>query len=389
MQQKQVKADLHVHVDGNTNKEQVINYLVHAQKCGVKKLAFVEYGNLNVIDALLEIMREPGGIAKYYTGELVIGTELSCELDANHINPDGTNYDGNIVHILTYLSFKDAVKLKRTNSMFNRNKQQDYDDDFVSLCKKLCEVGSALGLEMPTEEELRQMNTPHIVKDLHAWICKDEKRMHEYKDILKITEEQIDNPSKFIRQLAEQPTGVLKFRQSSTYTVSQAIKEIKKVAPSAHFVVAHPAYMKDEFNAEFYLDSLLSIPPVIAGQNNFFGIETQYFLDTPQENEMLSRYADKHGLKKSAGSDSRVPGKDMFLDYKGERFLFKPQFGVAMGTALKMGKVQPVEEVEGKPYIQPVGNAGELSVDEDLLKDICIDCSREKGRAKKVEEGRV
>ena len=78
-------------------------------------------------------MHEVGGIGKYYSGKYICGVEMGVIIDANHTNPDGTNYDGNIAYILTYLPFEDACKISTQSDLFNKDLKKDYEMDYQTL----------------------------------------------------------------------------------------------------------------------------------------------------------------------------------------------------------------------------------------------------------------
>ena len=87
-----IKADMHVHIPNNTTKEEFIKYLQKAEMNKVKKLCLLQYDKYDNIDIVEELLKNDE-IKKYYNGQLFIGVESSSMLDANHINPDGSNYE--------------------------------------------------------------------------------------------------------------------------------------------------------------------------------------------------------------------------------------------------------------------------------------------------------
>lgn len=385
---KLVKADLHVHIDGHSTKDNVIEYLKSAENSKVKKLCLLEHSYLNNLKPILEIMNDEGGIGKYYTGELIIGVEFVATIDRKHINKDGSCYDDNCTHILAYMPLKEAINLKsKSEKLFNRDTEKDYIDDYNIICNKIRSLDKNSICELPKCEDLKAISTPHIAKDLHKWITQgDEKRQNAYTKVLHLTDEQIKNPSTFIRELVLEKGSILYYQQKLYPPIKDLFEEVIKYAPSVRFVLAHPAHMSTAFNTQYYIDTIFSLPPMFKDRPNFYGIEVGYFLNTPDETEYLRKYATEHNLKMSAGSDSRYPLNEMFFtpNNSSTQYFYKPSFGTAFGTAFYDNKVE-IETKSNKQYIKVINNGGELLVDEDFLSDFAIKEKQvEKTNSKKI-----
>ena len=371
----QVKVDLHTHVDLHENRNDLISFFKKAESEGIKKLAFLEHNCLKYIKPLQEIMAESGGIGKYYTGQLLCAFEMGVVIDANHTNEDGTNYDGNIAHILVYMPVKDAITLSEKSDLFVRDLEKDYKDDYeviTGLVKKKDRKGE---LVIPTIDELASMKTQTIVKDYYAWIISDEKRKGEYKRVLGLTDAQISSDSVFVRELHQTVGKLLYYVPKAIVSVSELIRKVREYSDTAKIVVAHPAYMQDFFDKKYYLETLFSMDEVIKGRRNFDGIEVYYFRNTRKENAYLEKFARENNLLATAGSDSYPLSEYMYFAVDGKKFFFKPKYGRAIGTAYDEGNVV-IEEKDGKLIVDSIGDSGILKVDENLFNDIAYDCKQ-------------
>ena len=371
----QVKVDLHTHVDLHENRDDLITFFKMAESENVKKLAFLEHNCLKYIKPLKQIMAEKGGIGRYYTGQFLCAFEMGVVIDANHTNPDGTNYDGNIAHILVYMSVKDAITLSEKSDLFVRDLAKDYKDDYEVITGLVKKKDRKNELVIPTIDELAKMKKQTIVKDYHAWIVSDEKRKSEYKRVLGLTDAQISSDSVFVRELHQTVGKLLYYVPKAIVSVSELIRKVREYLDTAKIVVAHPAYMQDFFDKEYYLETLFSMDEVISGRKNFDGIEVMYFKNTKAENAYLSDYASKNNLLATAGSDSYPLAEYMYFVVDGKKYFFKPKYGRAMGTAFDEGNVT-VEEKDGKQFIKVAENGGILKVDENLFNDIAYDCKQ-------------
>ena len=365
-----VRVDMHVHVDGRVNKENVIKSLVKAQKDKVKKLCLLEHSSLDVLAPLLEILKE-GSLRKYYSGELFVGCEYDNIIDAHHTNKDGTNYDGFISHILVYTSLEDCIKLFNNKTLHMRDREKDYKKDYKKLLNRIKQLKNAEKLEIPTLEDLKSMDTPHIVKDLQAWVVQNPKRRNDYRVALNTTPRIIDHPSDFIRNLAQDPQGPLFYKPTYAPYTSQLFKIIRKEAKSAKIILAHPAYMHAQFKTPYYLETMIDFAKQISPEP-FDGIEVCYYLNTPEEQEFLEKYANKHNFLKTAGSDSIKVEGEMYFIRNGEKYFFVPKLGTALGATFDLGKVK-IKQQDDRKIIEIIGGGSPLVVEEDLFEDIKID----------------
>lgn len=364
-----VRVDLHVHVDGQINKENVIKCLQKAEADGVKKLCLLEHSHLDVLDPIVEILEEKS-LRKYYSGELIIGCEYDTIIDAHHKNSDGTNYDGFISHILCYYSLEDALKLKENKILHARDKESDYKKDYEKLCEKLNELNLSFELEIPSLDDLKKMNCPHIVKDLQAWIAQNPTRREQYKLALNATEKTMDYPSDFIRNMTQDPKAPLFYEPEFVPHSSDLFKIIRKEAKSAKIVLAHPAYMHTCFTTAMYLETMMSYENKI-DVKTFDGIEVCYYFNTLEEQQFLEEYADKRGFIKTAGSDSIKVDGEMYFIRDGEKYFFVPELGNALGTSFDIGNVKITEE-QGRKLIKSDKGGSPLVVDKDLFEDIKV-----------------
>lgn len=368
----QVKADLHVHINGRTSKEDFIGYLRKAESDGVKKLCLLEHDKLTNV-SLIEDLLANNELQKYYTGELIVGVEYNAMLNTNYINSDGSNYDGYTCHFLTYMSLSDAKKMLQVKSLYGRDVESDYAEDYEKLMKKIriAAANKNISVKLPTIDELKVIKQPHIVKDLHSWITSDEDRIKQYTKVLDLDSEHLASSSKFIRELAQRPEGVLFYNPTALPQLTDLLKIIRTTAPSAKVIVAHPAYMSNYFDTVMYLETLFKMP-VVAGNKNFDGIEAKYYFNTPKENVFFEEFANNNNLIKTAGTDSiTYTGKIQRYAVNGEVYMFEPSFGKAMGYAYYTGKYNVVVE-NGVKYINYIDDSSTLTVDESLFNDISI-----------------
>ncbi len=364
---EQMRADLHVHVDGAINKENIINALKKAERDGCKKFCLLEHNNLNVLEPICEIIKE-GSLRDYYSGELFLGCEYDNIIDAHHQNSDGSCYDGFVSHILVYMPFEDALKLKQDKILHARNKMADYAADYKKLMERIDELGD---IPKPTMEELISQETPHIVKDLQKWVTSDRNRRIAYLDALQTVPRVIDYPSDFIRNLAQNPNGKLFYKPEGVPYSSELLKIIRTETPEAKVILAHPAWMQASFNMENYLETMMSLDEKV-GQKAFDGIEVCYYLNSKEEQDFLEKYATERNLLQTAGSDSIKVDGEMYYMHKGEKFFFVPEFGNAMGTAFDMGNIEVMPDGD-KNVIHTVKGGSPLVVESQLFEDIKVD----------------
>lgn len=362
------RGDIHVHIDGHATKQEVIEYLKKAECMGIKKLCLLEHDKLNALKILEEIAKTDG-IDRYYSGELVLGVEFSTMLDCHHTNPDGTNYDGFVSHLLVYMPLDEAHKLYRNKTLIARDKNVDYVADYNKLVTRIKNIDNSL--EIPKLEDLKACQTPHIVKDLRKWIMGDEQRKEKYRKALGITEEQFFNDSAFIRQLAENPQGVLYYKPEFMAYTSQLLEIIKKETPKSKVVIAHPFYMVGSFNAEYYLQTLLSVPNFTA-KPNIDGVEVGYMLNTPEQTKFLDAFATQNNLLKTHGTDANLGYKEMFYVNDGKKYYYTPRLGWPVATAYYNGNLI-INGIDGKNMIKLKNTSDDYMVDSTLFSDILAD----------------
>lgn len=370
MQKDLVRVDMHVHVDGKTNKENVINSLKKAEKDKVKKLCLLEHSHLDILTPILEILKE-GSLRKYYSGELFVGCEYDNIIDAHHTNNDGSNYDNFVSHILVYTSLEDSIKLFNNKVLHARDKEKDYKKDYKKLLKRIMQLNGIDNLEIPTLKDLKSMNTSHIVRDLQAWITQNPQRRNAYKTALNATPRIMDYPSDFIRNLAQDPQGPLFYKPTYAPYTSVLFKTIRKEAKSAKIILAHPAYMHAKFKTQYYLDTMIGFAKQIS-KEPFDGIEVCYYFNTPEEQEFLENYANKHNFLKTAGSDSIKVDGEMYFIRNGEKYFFVPKLGTALGATFDLGKVE-IKQEDDKKIIKILDDDSPLVAQKDLFEDIKID----------------
>ena len=368
-----VRADLHVHIDGRINEENIIKTLKKAQNDGCKKLCILEHCHLNILDDLLSLLKK-GEVEKYFKGSLIIGCEYDTLIDAHFVNEDGSNYDNYISHILVYMSLEDAIAINKNVILHKRNYEQDYIQDYEQIIAKINGLQFAKDLQLPTIDELKKQETDHIGKDLHAWIVKDENRKAKYMKALSTDETIIDYPAPFVRNIMQKPSSPLFYKPASVPFSSELFKIIRKKVKSATIVLAHPAYMHTNFNTQFYLDTMMSYQQNL-NIKTFDGIEPRYYLNTKAEQDYLIDFAKKHNFIMTAGSDSVKIDGLMYFNRDGKKLFFRPTLGNALGTSYDIGNVDVCEE-NGQQIVVVKNGGSPLEVDKDLFEDIKVDCKK-------------
>lgn len=360
------RVDLHLHLDGKSNKENVIRALKKAEADGCKKICLLEHNNY-VVDPILELI-EDGSIKKYYTGDLVFGCEYDNLIDAHHINDDGTCYDNYVSHILVYLPYEDLVRILKNKKLHARDVRKDYIEDYKKIIQKIAEVDK--NLPIPSIQELHSMDLGHIGRDLHKWINSDQERKALYQKTLQVESRVIDYPSDFIRNLMQHPNGKLFYKPENVLYSSELFEEIRKNTKNAKMVLAHPAYMQSTFTMENYVQTMMTFQNSL-NVKGFDGMEVCYYLNTKKQQDYLEDYANKNNLLQTAGSDSIKIEGEMYFLRDNNKFFFVPIFGNALGTSYDIGNVE-VTDKEDRKVLEVVRGGSPLVAEEDLFEDIII-----------------
>ncbi len=326
-----VKTDMHVHIDRHVNREYIIKILKLAEGNGVRKLSLTQHNNIDQFlpnSPLMQIINEEGGIERFYTGELLPSVEMDTIVDSSCVTPNSKDHNGRTAHIQLFFGI-DQVRVMYQMPWWNDRLQAKIaDTDFI----KFVEAGRKLGVEMPSREFCDEQKD-HYIKRLYAWMKQSPKRTEQYKRILGLNESQLGNASAFFRYLHSGPGDLMYYKTDARPTLTQFIQVADTIG--GKLVVNHPAHMDPNFSLREYLFVINSIPQVIKGKPNFYGIEGLYNLNTPEENAEIFDFAERYGLKLSAGSDFMLtPNGKMFVidNVTGEKVFYDPKPGLALNA---------------------------------------------------------
>lgn len=326
-----VNADMHVHIDRHINREDIIKILRLAENNGVKKMSLIQHNKIDQFlpnSPLMQLIEEDGGLARFFTGELVPSVEMDTIIDCATVTPNGKDYNNRSAHIQLFFNVGDAEKLTQLTWWNSKIQSKIADDDFI----KFSEAGRKLGLNMPSRE-FCDAQKDHFIKGLFAWMHHCPEIQEEYRRKLGLNDTQMSNPSAFLRYIFNGPGDLMYYKTDAYPTLTQLVQVANTFG--GKLVINHPAHMDPKFSLQEYLSILKSIPPVIDGKPNFYGIEGLYNSNTPEENAEIFAFANDFGLKLSAGSDFRLnaDGKMFVLDRNtGESFLYDAKPGLALNA---------------------------------------------------------
>ena len=334
---RDVKCDLHVHIDGKISKENIIKLLDNAERNGVKYLCILEHYNLDLYregSALQELCRS-GEVEKHYSGKLISGVEMTCIVDDGVVSSrTGYDYSGQSVHIVC-LGF-DVEQAERM--VFNAT-----DGSQRRLLKEGFLFEAHAQNDILLRQLLRERNLPEppegyfthntvndsIEKQLYNYYYREHP---EYGKIFDERYGTSENVSDFVRKYVEDPKGALHFHNIIYPRISQSIPRLRQLGIIA---LAHPAYMRGDYDALDYVETIMKYYGGI-----FDTIEVPYGQNTPAETEMLEQYARQHGMPLVAGgTDSCLtPNGQMYLIMDGEKQFYEMKVGVGRKAQLLGGK---------------------------------------------------
>lgn len=322
------RGDLHVHIDRHINKEDIIKILKLAESNGVKKMSLTQHNKIDqyLPNSPLMQMVKSGEIKKYYTGELIPTVELDVIIDKASLTPNGKNYNGRTAHI--QLAFDlNKLPILYSKKWWNEESLAEIEkEDYAKFVAK----GESLGLDMPSKE-FCDAQKDHLIKGLYAWMKLGEERTARYSKILGLTEKELSNPSAFFRKIYSGPGDIMYYESGKNIHFSELVKLADEI--DGKIILNHPAYMDPDFNLAEYLFVINSIPPIVNGKKNLYAVECKYNLNTALENEEISEFAYRYGLRLSAGSDFilKEDGKMFVIDRKtGEKFFYTARPGTAL-----------------------------------------------------------
>lgn len=335
-----VPADLHIHIDNNLNKEQVIKILKAAEVNGLKAICILEHNSLNFYKRggiLEELLIE--GIEQYYTGKIISGVELNCTIKQAPVSSTtGIDYNGYDMHILMY-GFNPSELRKKVDWFDEEVDATRYYSDVDTLLSKLAE----LNLPLPPKSYFKFAEGVKPFKQLYKYIeSSPDKQL--YVDALG----EYPHPSSFVRHLAYSPTSKIYFDRAQSPSIVDVINVGKEYA--SLLCVAYPYHINRKLISDVtdYIDTLQSIPSK-TNERNFNAVEGPYMLNTDDETGEIIHYAKNHNMLYTAGSDYQPQDKMYYLPPEAtEKIWYAPAPGL---------------------YIRQLfdGGMGLLTVEEELL----------------------
>ena len=334
---REVKCDLHVHIDGKINRENILKLLDNAERNGVKYLSILEHYNLDLYrkNSPLQELCKSGELEKHYSGKLIPGVEMTCIVDDGVVSRRTSyDYSGQSVHIVC-LGFDVEQAEKMVFNATDGSKRQLLKEGFLFeahaqneiLLRRLLKERN---LPEPPEGYFTH-NTVNdsIEKQLYNYYYKDHPEFGQLFDERYGTSENI---SAFVRKYVEDPHGVLHFDNIIYPKISQSIPMLQQIGITA---LAHPAYMRDNYNPIDYVET----------NTDYYGgifdtIEVPYGQNSPNETEILKLYAEKHGMPLIAGgTDSCLtPNGQMYLLIGGVKQFYEMNIGIGRKAQILRGK---------------------------------------------------
>lgn len=332
-----VKCDLHVHIDNNISKENLIKLLQNAERNGVKYLSILEHYNLDLYreNGVLQKLIESGEIEKYYSGKLITGVEMTCRIDDGVVSKKtGFDFSGHYVHV-TVLNF-DVKKAEKIGTIGENGEQISWlKPGFLPEALKVNEqrIRNMLrqrGIPEPPEGYFKcDAKHDSIEKQLYNYYYVDKPEIGAAFD--EVYGKSL-TPSIFVKRFFGDPNGVLRY---DNYYYPLASDCIAKLSTLGTVALSHPAYMHEEFEYMDYAETILENYGKI-----FDTIEVPYAQNTPEETDKLLKFATSYNLPLIAGGTDSCLTKSgqMYLVYNGSKIYYTPNLGVAKKTQMLGGK---------------------------------------------------
>ncbi|MBQ7306980.1 MAG: hypothetical protein IJW82_00455 [Clostridia bacterium] len=328
-----IKSDLHLHLEENAKKEDLIKLLQMAEKEEVKGLGVLSYNSLDIYapnGIFCQVLDE--GIKKYYSGKIVSAVEMVCQID-NVISPNNFDYYGYRADVCLY-DF-DYEKLKKY--FLPQTLKQNWIEDFETFKK----LSKNLDIEIPSIDNFT--NDYHPLSFVEQLMAKYPEIIKQFSDVLGI---EINIASDLTRNHITNPKGKLFFEQKLFPKVSDILKMAKEC--NSKVALAHPAYMNKSFDTKDYIESLINFS---RSNKDFKEIEYicgDYMLNTQNDRKIIKEMAQKLNVKLICGSDMRLIEKMFYLgELSQERVYYTPRpgFSIAKEIETKNGDLMMKKEV--------------------------------------------
>lgn len=264
--------DIHTHTVNSDGEKTVKELLETAGSMGLKYLAITDHDTVNAYDDLKEI-----NISQYYSGKIIPGVELEFV------------YNGRIMEVLGYNI--DIEKIKETKPIITEA-NRDVMSESKQWLKRLLSVCDRLGFKYSPNLEIKAKNDmPNdiVINDLMSYPENKEKL-----GSIEMLESDMYYRTTFYRKHICNP-------ESPFYTDRIAgAMNIYDVVEAIHYaggqvVLAH-AFVYGFENTEELIEE-------IVGLGIIDGIECGHRKHSEEQRIYLTKFAEEHGLLKTAGSD--------------------------------------------------------------------------------------
>jgi len=257
--------DLHTHTNFSDGTYSVKELLKEAQNTGVTLLSITDHDKVNAYIEMEEL-----DVEKYYTGNIIVGTEFSA------------SYDGKRIELLGYGFDKEKVKPWLDK---NYNKEKMLKDNIFEF-NEIYNICKEKGLKMTDNLYFNPSDYP--VDIIYYDIIKYEENK------IFFTEEEWNNIEVFWRKCSNNKDFILFWDFSKRIPNVKEVSDLIRNAGGKVFI-AHIFKYQLENHTEF-LDNLV--------KNNIIdGIEVYYSAFNEEQIKYLEKYCKKHNLYMSGGSD--------------------------------------------------------------------------------------
>jgi len=303
------KADLHIHTTGKKGKELedfLMQALEKADKEGLEAVSMFDRNDVSMYlpGGELRKIAKSGKIEKIASKTKVVpGTEMSSTIT------DAPHYNKYTSHIGLY-GF-DAEKISDEDMLNSIAKDKNRQQDAENLWRMLVNFG------------LRDLPMLDYEKDLAEQIFNyiERKAGTRTDKLSEFLFRSYPSKSLLSRSFLENPNSPIFYARTERPTVKKVL-EVGKENGSLRTIM-HPAHMNDEFKTKTYIDAIMGISTKY-GKSQIDAIEAEYFKNTAEETREIEKYAEKHNLKTTGGSDSdprfgynkRKDGKSFEMDEK-------------------------------------------------------------------------
>lgn len=257
-------VDLHIHSIFSDGAYSINEILKLAQDSGCTIISIVDHNTCEAYD-YLEKMK-----VKLFKGKIISGCEFNTFY--NHIPIELLGYDFN-----PKLLKEELKELYKYSALELENIEKEL---FINQCEL---IGVKLALNRYQKEKKERISTY-----LHRCLTYYPENVRYFS-----TREDFENPQVFYRNYISNPNTVFFLDMEKFYPTPQEVANAVKRTGGKVFI---PHIFEYRSNAKEILLGLMN-------SIHIDGIECFYSKFTPEQRNVLSKFAEKHGLLKSGGSD--------------------------------------------------------------------------------------